>query len=177
MKEVYEIPKSIKPIKLKEETKNNNSTNNSLKIKKIKGSEYKGCKYCFLYLLFFSFIIYLFVLNYIKTKDAFKDNKYINLSSEKLCNKTIKTLAECIKEKNLGKCQMENKALEYCYDEAYNLNQVCFVYISELDLCLRNNKNKTQKCENYINEIIRCSSIFRHLQIEKKELKEMFNFI
>ena len=175
MKEIKEFS-NIKPTKLEEEVKNNNINNISLKIKRSKFSEYKGFKYCFLYFLIFSFIIYLFILNYIRTNDAFKDNKYINLSAEILCNKTIKTLADCINEKTLAKCQMENKALEHCYDEAYNMNQVCFVYISELELCLRNNYNKTEKCDNNIYEIIRCGSIFRHLQIEKKYLREILNY-
>ena len=82
-------------------------------------------------------LISIFIINYLKTKDAFKENKYINLSSEKLCDKTIKTLSECIKEKTLIKCQYENKAVEYCYDESYSMNLMCFTYISELNLCLR----------------------------------------
>jgi len=171
MKEMNNFP-NIKPTKLKEEIQKDNR-NNSLKIKKINLSEYKGIKYCLLYLMIFSFIIYLFILNYLKTNDAFKDNKYIVLSAEKLCNKTIKTLAECIKEKTNAKCYSENKALEYCYDEVYNMNQVCFVYISELELCLRKNNNDTKNCNNNINEVIRCGSIFRHLQIEKDILKEI----
>lgn len=171
MKEVNNFP-NIKPTKLKEEIQKDNR-NNSLKMKKINLSEYKGIKYCLLYLVIFSFIIYLFILNYLKTNDAFKDNKNIVLSAEKLCNKTIKALAECIKEKTNTKCHSENRALEYCYDEVYTMNQVCFVYISELELCLRKNNNDTKNCNSYINEVIRCGSIFRHLQIEKDILREI----
>ena len=78
-------------------------------------------------------IISLFVLNYIKTKDAFKDNKYIILPVEKLCINTIKMLENCLKEKSSDKCQNENKATEHCYDESYNFSQICFIYISELE--------------------------------------------
>ena len=165
-KEVNEYP-NIKAIKLKEEE---NKDNNTLKLNKL---NYKGAKYCFLYFIMLSVLISVFTLNYLKTKDAFKDNKYISLSSEILCNKTIKILAECTKTKSLLKCHYENKAVEYCYDEAHTMNQVCFVYISELELCLRKNNNDNKKCGNKINDIIKCSSFYRHLHIEKDYLKNI----
>ena len=135
MKEIDQFP-NIKATKLEEEINKNNLKNN-LKLKKLKISKYKGIKYCILYLLLFSIIISFFVYNFIKTKDAFKDNKYITLSAEKLCSNVIKIFMECYKEKTLVKCITENKAVEHCYDEAYKMNQICYVYISELELCLR----------------------------------------
>lgn len=169
MNEKNEFP-NIKAIKLKEEIK----TDKTIKSKKLKIVNYKGIKYCLLYLSIFSLIIALFIFNYIKTKDAFKENKYITLSSEKLCNETISIFENCIKEKQLSKCQIENRAVEHCYNESYKMNQICFVYISELELCLRNNKIQRQKCDDYLNNVIKCGSIFRHLQIDKNYLKEMF---
>ena len=173
MKEVNEFP-NIKPAKLKEEI-NKNNTKNSLKSKNFKILKYKGFNYCLLYLLIFSFVIFLFIFNYIKTKDVFKDNKFIILPSEKLCNKALKLLEQCLKEKPLLKCNFENKEVEICYDESYIFNQVCFVYISDFDLCLRKNNNDYKKCENYLNEILKCGSFYRHLKVEKDNLIKIVN--
>lgn len=173
MKEIKEFP-NIKPTKLKEEINKDNLENN-LKSKKNKISKYKGIKYCLLYLLLFSTIISLFVFNYMQTKDAFKYNKYITLSSEKLCSNVIKNFGKCYKEKALAKCHSENKAIEQCYDEAYKMNQICYVYISELELCLRKNKNQ-KKCENNFYDVIKCGSNYRHLNIERDYLKELANY-
>ena len=173
MKEIDQFP-NIKATKLEEEI-NKDKLKNNLKLKKLKITKYKGIKYCILYLLLFSTIISFFVYNFIKTKDAFKDNKYITLSAEKLCSNVIKIFMECYKEKTLVKCITENKAVEHCYDEAYKMNQICYVYISELELCLRKNKNQNQICENNIYDVIKCASNFRHLNIERDYLKEMAN--
>ena len=173
MKENNKFP-NIKATKLEEEI-NKDSQNNNFQKKKEKSCNYKGINYCLLYLILFFSIISFFVLNYMNTKDAFKENKYITLSSEKLCNTTIKTLELCIKEKTLAKCQIENKALELCYDEAYNMNQICFVFISELDLCLRKNKNNSNQCDNYFKDVVKCGTIYRHLQINKEYLKDIIN--
>ena len=173
MKEIDQFP-NIKATKLEEEINKNNLKNN-LKLKNLKISKYKGIKYCILYLLLFSIIISFFVYNFIKTKDAFKDNKYITLSAEKLCSNVIKIFMECYKEKTLVKCITENKAVEHCYDEAYKMNQICYVYISELELCLRKNKNQNQICENNFYDVIKCASNFRHLNIERDYLKEIAN--
>ena len=172
-KEGNEFP-NIKVVKLEEEE--NKDNNNSSKIKIKRYSNYKGIKYCFLYFILFSMIIIAFALNYLNTKDAFKDNKYITLPSEILCNKTIKILEECMKTKNVLKCQYESKAVEHCYDESYTLNQVCFVYISELELCMRKNNNDNKKCGSKINDVIKCSSIYRHLHIEKDYLKDIMKY-
>ena len=175
MKEISEFP-NIKAKKLEEEINKDNYDiqNNSINIKKIKKeSKNKEIKYCLLYIISFSFFISLFVLNYLKTKDAFKNNKYINLSPEKLCNKTIKAFSECVKERKLIKCQIEEKNVELCYDESYSLNQICFAYLSELELCMRNNNNQTQNCGTYIYEVVKCGAIFRHIQLDKEYLKEI----
>ena len=182
MKEINEFPK-IKSKKLKEEINNDNSNiqNNQSNLsgqKELKiNRRYKGIKFCILYIILFLSLISIFIINYLKTKDAFKKNKYINLSSEKLCDKTIKTLSECIKEKTLIKCQYENKAVEYCYDESYSMNLMCFTYISELNLCLRKKNNIVRYCENNINEIVRCASIYRFLKLDKEYLKQIINSI
>ena len=168
MKERNNFP-NIKPTKLKEEI-NKNNLKNGEKSKNFKIAKYKGFNYCLLYLIIFLLIISLFILNYIKTKDAFKDNKYIILPAEKLCNTTIKLFEECLREKPLSKCQIENKAVEHCYDESHTFNQMCFVYISELELCLRKNINDKKKCDKFIYEIIKCGSLCRHLKIEKDYL-------
>ena len=174
MKEIDQFP-NIKATKLEEEINKDNLKSN-LKLKKLKNSKYKGIQYCLLYLLLFSTTISFFVFNYIQTKDAFKDNKYITLSAEKLCSNVIKNFAECYKEKALVKCQTENKAVEHCYDEAYKMNQICYVYISELELCLRKNKNQNQKCENNFYDVIKCGANYRHLNIERDYLKEIANY-
>ena len=176
MKEIKQFP-NIKAIKLKEEINKDNLKNN-FKTKKIKISKYKGIKYCLLYIFLFSSIITFFAFNFIKTKDVFEDNKYIILSAEKLCSNVIKIFAKCYKEKEkvLAKCINENKAVEHCYDEAYKMNQICYVYISELELCLRKNKNQNQKCENNFYDVIKCGANYRHLNIERDYLKEIANY-
>ena len=181
MKEINEFP-NIKPTKLREEiNKNNSNLQNIKKIsnrQKLKINEkYKGIKFCILYIILFISLISLFIINYLKTKDSFKENKFINISSEKLCNKTIKAFSECIKEKTLIKCQYENKAVEYCYDESYSMNLMCFTYISELNLCLRKKNNDAKFCENNIYEIVRCASIYRFLKLDKEYLKQIINSI
>ena len=170
MKERNNFP-NIKPAKLKEEINKNNNLKNCEKSKNFKIAKYKGFNYCLLYLIIFLLIISLFILNYIKTKDAFKDNKYITLPAEKLCNNTIKIFENCLREKkSLQKCYIENKAIEHCYEESYTFNQICFVYISELELCLRKNNNDNKQCDKHIYEIIKCGSLYRHLKIEKDYL-------
>ena len=184
MKEINDFP-NIRPKKLKEDIdidKNNsnvqNNKNNVSNQKELKiNGRYKGIKFCILYIILFIFLISIFIINYLKTKDAFKENKYINLSSEKLCDKTIKTFSECIKEKTAIKCQYEHKAVEYCYDESYSMNLMCFTYISELNLCLRKKNNNAKYCENNINEIVRCASIYRFLKLDKEYLKQIINSI
>ena len=175
MKERNNFPNNIKPTKLKEEI-NKNNKKNSEKSKNFKIAKYKGFNYCLLYLIIFLLIIALFVLNYIKTKDAFNDNKYIIVPAEKLCNQTIKIFENCLREKLLAKCYIENKAVEHCYDESHTFNQMCFVYISELELCLRKNNNDSKKCENYIYEVIKCGALYRHLKIEKDYLIKIVNY-
>jgi len=181
MKEINEFP-NIKPTKLREEINKNNSNLQNIKNisnrQKLKINEkYKGIKFCILYIILFISLISIFIINYLKTKDSFKENKFINISSEKLCNKTIKAFSECIKEKTLIKCQYENKAVEYCYDESYSMNLMCFTYISELNLCLRKNNNDAKFCENNIYEIVRCASIYRFLKLDKEYLKQIINSI
>lgn len=168
MKEGNEFP-NIKPSKLKEEIKNNNSN--------IKISKYRGFNYCLIYFISFSLIISLIVLNYIKTKDAFKENKYIILPADKLCNKKIEILEECIKDKKeLSKCINENREVENCYNDSYTFNKICFVYISDLELCLRKNNHDNNKCDKYLNEIIKCTSAFRYLKVEKDDVKKLVNY-
>ena len=181
MKEINEFP-NIKPTKLREEINKNNSNLQNIKNisnrQKLKINEkYKGIKFCILYIILFISLISIFIINYLKTKDSFKENKFINISSEKLCNKTIKAFSECIKEKTLIKCQYENKAVEYCYDESYSMNLMCFTYISELNLCLRKNNNDPKFCEDNIYEIVRCASIYRFLKLDKEYLKQIINSI
>ena len=161
---------NIKPVKLKEEINNNN---NNLKQKQSNKIKLNGSIYCLLYLLFLSCISYLFILNYLKTKDAFKDNKYINLSPEILCDKAMKELTDCLKVSDMIRCQYFNTNLELCYDETFLLNQICFVFISELELCLRKNNNNSNKCNDYINAIIRCGNAYKHINLKKDYLKEI----
>lgn len=182
MKENNDFP-NIKATKLREEINKDNSNIKNIKSNfsdqkklNIKG-KYKGIKFCILYIILFISLISIFIMNYLKTKDAFMENKYINLTSEKLCDKTIKAFSECIKEKSLIKCQYENKAVEYCYDESYSMNLMCFTYISELDLCLRKKNNNVKFCENNIYEIVRCASIYRFLKLDKEYLKQIINSI
>ena len=173
MKEKNEFP-NIKPTKLKEETKKE-IINNISKTKKIKtcNDNYKGINYCLIYLLIFISSISFFVWNYTQTKDAFKENKFINLSYEKLCNSTIKTFHKCIADKSYSKCLREHKALEICYYQAYSMNQNCFVFVSELELCLRKSENNYQKCYNHFQDVVKCGSAYKSIDMDK-DIKEFF---
>ena len=173
MKEKNEFP-NIKPTKLKEET-NKNIINKISKTKKIKtcNDNYKGINYCIIYLLIFISVISFFIWNYTQTKDAFKENKFINLPYEKLCNGTIKTFRKCIADKSYSKCLSEQRALEICYYQAYSMNQNCFAFVSELELCLRKSENNYQKCYNHFQDVVKCGSAYKNIDIDK-DIKEFF---
>ena len=135
---------------------------------------YPKMKFCLIYLLIFLSLATFIILNYYKTKDVFDKNKYVLLPAEKICNKSLIIFSECIKEKNnCDKCVYENKAVEDCYDEANLMNQLCFIYLSELELCLRNSEKQKDNCKMQFNEVIDCSSLYRYLQIDTEYLKEI----
>ena len=86
MKEINEFP-NIKPKKLKEEINKINKDNSKVQNKNIfsgqkelkKNEKYKGIEFCILYIILFISLILIFIINYLKTKDAFKENKYIKV--------------------------------------------------------------------------------------------------
>ena len=72
--------------------------------------EFPKMKFCFLYLIFLVIIIFLFIINYLKTKNAFDNNNFVNLNPEKICSKGIKIFIDCLKNnKKYDKCVYENK--------------------------------------------------------------------
>ena len=185
MKEIPEINSSIKPQKLQEEIPQNviNNPQNiqqkppkkiiTLKINK----HYQNISFCFFYLLSLGGLISLFVLNYTHTKTAFIENKNIILPPQLLCNKVITLLIECAKVRNINSCYFENKVVENCYEESRIMNQVCYIFISELELCVRkNHKSYEDQCKKHFRDLVRCGTSFRYLQIEKDNIKELLNF-
>ena len=135
---------------------------------------YPKMKFCLIYLLIIMSLSTFIILNYYETKDAFDKNKYVLLPPEKICKKSLNIFSECIKEKNnCDKCVYENKAVEDCYDEANLMNQLCFIYLSELELCLRTSEKQNNDCKMQFTEVIECSSLYRYLQIDTDYLKEI----
>ena len=61
---------------------------------------------------FFSDYYLLFIINYLKTKNAFDNNNFVNLNPEKICSKGIKIFVDCLKNNKIyDKCVYENKKI------------------------------------------------------------------
>ena len=178
---------NIKPVELKEEQNDSNKNKEENKMdkeninnnnKKCINEKIKNISFCFFYFIFFSFLMAFFVLNYFYTKNAFDDNKNILIPAEKLCTEKINALAKCFKEKTNKKCSNEEKYLETCYDQVHSLNQKCYVFISELELCYRknnNDKDKNNKCENIEKDLILCGTGYKYFTIKNINLKDLFS--
>lgn len=142
----------------------------SLNIKTLKKlTILNSVKYCILYFFFFVLFIASIILNFFFTRNAFEQNKYITISSEKLCEKSIQKFVECSQNKNrFDKCNFENRAVENCYEQSYTMNIVCFMYISEADLCYRTNNRKDflEKCDEKLNDIMRCGNRYKYLNLD-----------
>ena len=172
----------IKPVKLKEEQKTNESNQNQKeKVKekdniKPKNKISLNILSCYGYLFFFLLFISIFALNYYYTENAFNDNKTVILPADKLCQKVIKIMANCLKEKNFPKCQTENRNMEICYEQVHTFNQKCYIIISELELCYRKNKfiKNRNKCENIEKDLILCGSSYRYFFIKEFKIKDLF---
>ena len=167
-----QIP-NIKHTKLEEEVKDKNQPIPKRKsLLLVKMGKYKDISFCLFYILLFMIIILYFIINYKKTKDAFKDNKYITIPYEKLCTHKIKELAICYKEKKSVDCTPEEKLMEACYDQAYEFNTQCYIYISELELCMRKNNNKG--CSNFVEDIVRCGFSYRLIKVDREYFRLLF---
>ena len=173
-----DIP-NIKPIQLNEEPtdihqQNNNEIKQSNNNKKF---SHFGSLFCLLYFIIVLLFILLFILNYIYTKNAFDQNKNIILPPEKLCNNVIDDYLNCKKIDKFKKI-CEFRKIELCYDEVNIFNQKCFIFISELELCYRKNKNnKKTKCKNEINDMLMCGKNYKNMHIKNiTNLKEIFSF-
>lgn len=132
-------------------------------------------KFCLLYFVVVVGIFAFFLINYLSTKNAFEENKFILLPPDKLCQKTLKVFSDCLKNKSISdRCFYENKAVEQCYDESNSLNRLCFIYLSELELCLRTNgKTFVDKCEINFREVVDCGSTYKYLQLDSDYLKKI----
>ena len=173
---------SIKPVKLKEEQKENDLNNNINKVNenitKCKNKNFLNLLSCFSYFFFFILILSIFALNYYYTKNAFNENKNIILPADRLCQNAINSLNSCLNKNdtNFYKCSNENKKLENCYEEAHTFNQKCYIFISELELCYRKNKFKKESnvCKGLENDLNICSSRYRQINIKEIKIKDLF---
>ena len=169
--------------------KNNYKHNNNQKYSKLFSLnyfiEFPKLKFCFIYLLILLIILSLFIVNYFYTINDFEKNNYVNLNPENICIKNIKIFTDCLKKNvKYDKCVYENKAVEDCYDETSSMNRLCYIYLSEVDLCLNNNHynfekdsqqvNKTLKsiCGTQMEEVIQCSKIYKYIKLDKDKLLE-----
>jgi hypothetical protein len=144
---------------------------------------YTKSKYCTIYTLICLGIFLIFFINFLFTINAFDDNRIVSLKPDVLCKAFINDHNKCLtkhKNKNIGEnkteeildeCSMQSRSVEDCYDGVSQFNRKCFVYISELDKCVRdhlssaNNQEKKSpseylllKCNNFVNDITLCSN-------------------
>ena len=146
------------------------------KITSIKNKSNPKIKYCVIYLVTLLLILSFFVINYILTKNNFDNNKYILLLPEKTCVDSLKSLSSCVESSFYQKCSNENQLVENCYDETNAVNRICYIYLSELNLCLTNNKQKTQakqNCNSQFKEVLECAALFKSLHLDKDKLLDI----
>jgi hypothetical protein len=136
-------------------------------------------KYCCIYLVIVSFIFVIFGINLSFTINTFDENRIIQLSPEIICKGLINDWNICLNKNDNNtnnqtleesKCAFQRKHTQKCYDNISNLNKKCFMYLSEIDLCVKNSidlniKNKSllsdtliEKCSNYIDDVEKCSN-------------------
>ena len=132
--------------------------------------------YCIIYIIILFSILIAFLINFIFTKNAFSDYKTILLSQESICMNKINILNECLEMKlNLNKCTYENKGVETCYDQIHSINTLCYIYLSELDVCLNskpntNNKLLKERCQKQLKEVINCAETYTSIKLDKNML-------
>lgn len=137
-----------------------------------KGEFISHSNICWLFLIT-SFLCVLFLLlNLIFTIDAFSDNRVIIMNAEKICNALIVEHNECLNkfrktsspEETISECLSQSLNLQYCYDQVYYYNKKCYIYLSEFDKCVRDNKKINDsmdylkmRCRVSIDGIERCT--------------------
>lgn len=158
------------------ENKDNSSMKNKVKYSQLNKpiqSQYRF-KPFIIYLFIILSILALFLINYLMTRKAFNENKIIYLSADRICNKTFEAFNICLEGKaGVDKCVYENRAVEDCYDDTIQLNRVCYIYLSELDLCVnkkKSNNNLIKQCKNELNEVLDCGRMFSILKLDNEKL-------
>lgn len=114
-------------------------------------------KYVYLNLFLISFLYILLYINYTYTKSSFNSNSYILLPVEKLCAQQISALDAClssITNKDITTCDKQSNDVESCYDSVYKFNKNCNVFISEIELCMR----EERKCSSVISDMKECAN-------------------
>lgn len=139
-------------------------------------------KYFLIYIMCFLFFVVVFILDYVWTKNAMNRTKFVSLFPEKMCSRKIENFSHCIADKlNYDKCIVENKALEACYDQTNALNRICYLYLSELSICIEeaNLTNKNDKidklCKEELNELMLCGSVFKYLELDKDRIIQLLS--
>lgn len=128
----------------------------------------------FIYFFLTLGILALFLVNYLKTRNAFNENQIIYLSADRICNKTFEVFNVCLEGKGgVDKCVYENRAVEDCYDDTIQLNRKCYIYLSELYLCVNRNKennNLLHQCKGELSEILDCGKLYSVLKLNQEKL-------
>ena len=140
-------------------------------------------KYLILYFLVIIFIYVLFFINYLKTSNWYEENRhYINLRPISICDEYIKSLEQCLKEKQksvsmLKKegdvyvydtkliCKDDNDKLQTCFDKVHAFSQRCQIYLNDLYLCKNKTGSEFKKCLN--NNLINCWRSYSVINITK----------
>ena len=120
-------------------------------------------KLCIVYFIFVILILILLVINYITTKDKFKENFQINLNSTGICRNYTMQLDDCSKHMpGVGNCSIfqdnitncELSVSRYSIIQVEEFNKKCSVYSSELNLCLN---RADYDCEDIYYDLMACN--------------------
>lgn len=149
------------------------STNTSLNISELSPTnieQNKSWKYMLIYIIFFIGVLIFSIINYFETTNAFDDNRTIQLNPEFLCKPLNQILNLCLDQyKNntppgeiVLDCNQQSSEVQKCYDRVDHFNKKCFLYLSEYEECLRDEKKKSNDANNAKNQ---CHSLHNELNL------------
>jgi hypothetical protein len=141
----------------------------------------KKWKSCFIHLLIFTLLSIVLLLNYFSTKDNFRENQFIQMIPERICDVHIKEHNECLNinrnmtepSEIINECVGANIRLQTCYDQVF-FNRKCFVYMSEFEKCVRDKLGRNNKID-YLRA--QCSEDIANIQICTSEYMTFDPFI
>jgi hypothetical protein len=129
-------------------------------------------KACIIYILFYICVFLAFFTNYLFTVDAMKENKDFFIIPRQICANKSNLLEDCLKKiksetnnTKISYCESESDNVQKCYDGISEFNRKCYMYLSELSLCVKkasNTNNSTEylknKCRNIFEDVCFCNT-------------------